>query len=430
MSRRRVVITGLGTVNGLDNHVPSFWNKLLNGASGVGPITLFDTSAFKVKFGGQVRELNLEPPIDSRMARRMDRFTQFALVASIAAMKDSGLELVPTAGDRETCFDVAGVDPFRFGVIIGSGIGGLNEFEEQHAKLITTKPGTMVPGKVSPFVIPKLMPNAASGQVSIFFGLRGPSFACASACASAANAIGDALRAIQYDEADLVVTGGSEAAMTPMGLAGFIQARALSERNDDPQRASRPWDKDRDGFVLSEGAGILVLEEYEHARQRGARIYAEVKGYAATGDAHNITAPCPDGSGAGAAMRLALRDAKVDPTDVEYVNAHGTSTTLGDAAETLAIKNVFGEHAKKLAVNSTKSMLGHTLGASGGVEAVVVALSIHQGKLHPTINLETPSPECDLDYVPGSARECRIRHAISNSFGFGGHNACLVFGAV
>lgn len=422
MARRRVVVTGMGVVTSLGHDVDSFFKALVAGKSGVGPWTLFDSTAYKVHFGGEVPNWKPEQFLDVRLARRLDRFAQFALVAAIAAVKDAGIETVPTGGNAtETVVTLPKEDPFRTGVILGSGIGGLNEYEEQHTKLLQTNPS-----RVSPFVIPKLMSNAAPGQVSIYHGLRGPNMAISTACASAANAIGEAFRKIQYDEADLLVTGGSEAAMTTMGLSGFIQARALSERNDAPQKASRPWDKDRDGFVLGEGAGILVIEELEHAKKRGAKIHAEIAGYGTTADAHNITAPCPDGSGAAAAMRMALKDGGLNPTDIDYVNAHGTSTPLGDIAETLAVKTVFGDHAKKLAVNSTKSMIGHSLGASGGIETIVCIKSLLHGILHPTINLDNQDPECDLDYVPNQARERRLRAALSNSFGFGGHNAVIV----
>jgi 3-oxoacyl-[acyl-carrier-protein] synthase II len=412
MTRRRVVITGMGTVNALSSEVCRFWRALCNGQSGVGPIAQFDTTQFKVHFGGEVKDWNPDLHLDTKTARRLDRFAQFALVATIAAIKESGVNL-----ER--------LDPYRFGVILGSGIGGLNEFEEQHARYLQHGPG-----KISPFVIPKMIANAASGNVSIHFGLKGPNTAVATACASAANAVGDALRAIQADAADLMISGGSEAAMTPMGLGGFTSARALSTRNEDPAKASRPFDRDRDGFVLSEGAGVVVLEELEHARRRGAQIFAEVLGCGSTADAHNITAPHPDGEGAARAMVLALKDAHLNPDDVQYVNAHGTSTPLGDEAETRAIKTVFGSHARKLAISSTKSMLGHLLGASGGVELIATALSIRHSVIHPTINYDTPDPGCDLDYVPNMARETRVRRAISNSFGFGGHNCCLVVGAL
>jgi 3-oxoacyl-[acyl-carrier-protein] synthase II len=409
---RRVVITGLGTVNSLSADVRAFWQALCAGRSGIGLIEQFDTTAFRVKFGGEVKHWSPEAVLDARTARRLDRFAQFSLVAAVAAVKDSGL-------------DFSRADPFRCGTIIGSGIGGLNEFEEQHSRYL--KGG---PGKISPFVIPKMIANAAAGNVSIHFGLAGPNTAVSTACASAANAIGDAMRAIQWDAADVMVTGGSEAAITPMGLGGFIAARALSQRNDDPQAASRPFDRDRDGFILSEGAGILVIEELEHARRRGAPVYAELLGVGSTADAYHITAPHPDGTGAVRAMQMALRDARLNPEDVQYVNAHGTSTELGDVAETKAIKKVFGDHARRLAISSTKSMIGHLLGASGGVEAIATVMTIKTGVIHPTINLQAPDPECDLDYVPNSARETRVRRAISNSFGFGGHNCCVVIGSL
>ena len=409
---RRVVITGLGTVNPLASDVKEFWRALCAGRSGISLIEQIDTSAFKVKFAGEVKNFNPETVLDAKVARRLDRFAQFALVAAVAAVRDSGLDF-----SRE--------DPYRCGAIIGSGIGGLNEFEEQHARFMHGGPG-----KISPFVIPKMIPNAAPGNVSIHFGLCGPNTAVSTACASAANAIGDALRAIQYDYADIMITGGSEAVITNMALGGFISARALSLRNDKPQEASRPFDKDRDGFVLSEGAGVLVLEELERARRRGAPIYAEVLGCGCTADAYHITAPHPEGSGAARAMQQALRDARLNPEDVQYVNSHGTSTPLGDEAETKALKQVFGGHARRLAINSTKSMIGHTLGASGGIELIACALSIKQSVVHPTINYQTPDPACDLDYVPNRPREMRVRRAISNSFGFGGHNCCLVVGAL
>jgi 3-oxoacyl-[acyl-carrier-protein] synthase II len=409
---RRVVITGMGTVNSLGSDVAAFWRALCAGKSGIGPIEQFDTSAFKVKIGGEVKNFNAEAVLDAKTVRRLDRFAQFALVAADKAVKESGLDF-----SRE--------DPYRCGVILGSGIGGLNEFEEQHARYLSGGPG-----RISPFVIPKMISNAAAGNVSIHFGLCGVNTAVATACASAANAIGDALRAVQWGYADVMITGGSEAAMTPMGLGGFISARALSDRNDQPQKASRPFDKDRDGFVLSEGAGIVILEDLERARRRGAPIYAELLGCGNTADAHNITAPHPCGDGAARAMALALKDARLNPGDVEYINAHGTSTPLGDEAETKAIKQVFRDHARRLAISSTKSMTGHLLGASGGLELIATALTIKHGVMHPTINYHTPDPACDLDYVPNEAREKRVHRALSNSFGFGGHNCCLAVAEV
>ena len=409
---RRVVITGLGTVNSLSNDISTFWDYLCAGRSGVSLIEQFDTTAFKVHFGGEVKNFVPESHLEGKVAKRLDRFSQFALVAAISAVKDAGI-------------DFSHGDPFRYGVIIGSGIGGLNEFEEQYTR--HTQQG---PDRISPFVIPKMIANSAAGNVSIHFNLMGHNTVISTACASAAHALGDALHSIRGGFADAIVAGGSEAAITPMGLGGFIAARAVSHRNNDPSTASRPFDKDRDGFVLSEGAGIVVLEEYEHARKRGANIYAEILGCGNTADAYHITAPHPEGVGASKAVQFALADAKLNPDQIDYVNAHGTSTQLGDEAETKALKIVFKDHAKKIAVSSTKSMIGHTLGASGGIELIACALSIKHGIVHPTINLNTPDPKCDLDYVPNSARQMKVRYVVSNSFGFGGHNCCLALGAV
>jgi len=409
--KRRVVITGMGTVNPLSSDLKGYWQGLLAGKSGVSLIEQFDTSKHRVKFGGEVKNFEPEKVLEAKNARRMDRFSQFALVAAHSAVKDSGIDF-----SRE--------DVFRCGVIFGSGIGGFWEFEEQHTRFMEGGPA-----RVSPFVVPKMIVNAAAGNISIEFGLSGPNTAVATACASAAHSIADAMTAIQCDRADVMLTGGSEAGMTPMGLAGFIQARALSQRNDDPQKASRPFDKDRDGFVLGEGSGVLVIEDLEHAKKRGARIYAELLGCGNTADAHHITAPHPCGLGAAMSMRAALRESQLNPEDIDYINAHGTSTPLGDEAETKAVKEVFGSHARKLAISSTKSMIGHLLGASGAVEMIATVLSITNGMVHPTINYTTPDPECDLDYVPNKAREMRVRRALSNSFGFGGHNCTLVVGA-
>ena len=409
---RRVVITGLGTVNSLSSDIPTFWDYLCAGRSGVSLIEQFDTTAFKVHFGGEVKNFVPESHLEGKVAKRLDRFSQFALVAAISAVKDAGI-------------DFSQGDPFRYGVIIGSGIGGLNEFEEQYTR--HTQQG---PDRISPFVIPKMIANSAAGNVSIHFNLMGHNTVISTACASAAHALGDALHSIRGGFADAIVAGGSEAAITPMGLGGFIAARAVSHRNNDPSTASRPFDKNRDGFVLSEGAGIVVLEEYEHARKRGANIYAEILGCGNTADAYHITAPHPEGVGASKAVQFALADAKLNPDQIDYVNAHGTSTQLGDEAETKALKIVFKDHAKKIAVSSTKSMIGHTLGASGGIELIACALSIKHGIVHPTINLNTPDPKCDLDYVPNSARQMKVRYVVSNSFGFGGHNCCLALGAV
>jgi 3-oxoacyl-[acyl-carrier-protein] synthase II len=385
----------------------------VRGDSGVGPITLFDVAGYRVQFGGQVPwEPEKEDIANPKELKRLDRFTQFALAAAKDAVTDSGI-------------DFAKEDPFRCGVVIGSGIGGLWEFEVQEERLLHKGID-----KVSPFTIPKLMVNSASGHVSSLYGIKGPNFAVATACASAANSIGSALRAIQYGDADVMVTGASEAALTPIGLAGFQNMRALSFRTDAPQQASRPFDVDRDGFVLAEGAGVVVVEELEHARKRGARIYAELKGYGASGDAGHITQPDDEGRGAAQAMAMALHDAGLSPDAVHYINAHGTSTPLGDKAETKAVKRVFGDHARRVAISSTKSQLGHTLGASGGIELVVCSLTMSRGVIAPTINLDNPDPECDLDYTPKVARDAKVDVAMSNSFGFGGHNASLILARV
>jgi 3-oxoacyl-[acyl-carrier-protein] synthase II len=406
---RRVVITGLGVVTSLGEVVDELWENVCAGKSGIGPITRWDNSKYPVRFGGECTKFDVTKyGVDVKEARRLDRFGQFGLAAAVSAVTDSGLDFTKE-------------DPYRAGVVIGSGIGGIETLEEQN-KILNTR-GV---GRVSPFTVPRLMVNAASGNVSIRYRIHGPNTAVATACATGANAIGDAMRYIQHDMADMMIAGGSEAALCELGMASFIAARALSTRNEDPTHASRPWDKDRDGFVMSEGAGVIVLEEYEHAKARGARIYAEIVGYGMSGDACHITAPEPDGKGAAMAMKLALRDAKLNPQDVDYINAHGTSTPLGDLAETRAVKSTFGDYAKKVAVSSTKSQMGHLLGASGGVEAVITAMTISRNLIAPTINLDTPDPECDLDFVPGKARDKKVDVAMSNSFGFGGHNASLV----
>jgi 3-oxoacyl-[acyl-carrier-protein] synthase II len=413
-TRRRVAITGLGTVNPIALNVADYWRGLLAGASGIAPITLFDTANFKVKFGGEVKNFKPDPIIDGRAVRRLDRFSQFALVAAAEALADSGI-------------DFGKEDPSRAGCILGSGIGGMAEFEDGHTTLMTKGPS-----RVSPFVIPKMIANSAAGNISIRYQLQGPNTTVSTACSSAAHALGDAMRQISAGFADVMISGGTEAAITPMGLAGFISCKALSERNDDPTHASRPFDKDRDGFVLSEGAGILVLEEMERAKARGANIYAEVCACGNTADAFHITAPHDEGTGAAAAMKAAVLEAGWNLTDVEYLNAHGTSTPLGDAAETKAVKKVFGDHASKLMISSTKSLIGHLLGASGGVEAIACCLSLKHGVLHPTINLFNQDREsgCDLDYIPNTAREVKVRRVLSNSFGFGGHNCSLALAAV
>lgn len=407
---RRVVITGMGVVTALGDQLDTFWSGLVEGQSGVTLLNLFDTKDYKVHFGGQVHGWNPEERFGVKNARHLDRFAQFAMAASESAVNDSGIDFAQIPS--ETC-----------GVLIGSGIGGLSEFEAQHTILMEKGPS-----RVSPFTIPKLMVNAASGQVSIKYGLTGPVSAIATACASAANAIGDSYKYIQAGLADIMITGGSEAAITHMGLGGFASLRALSTRNNDPARASRPFDMDRDGFVLAEGAGILILEEESIARKRGARIYAELLGYGMAADGWHITAPDEQGRGAARAMTNCLRDAKTDFSEVDYINAHGTSTGLGDLAETRAMKSVFKERATKLQISSTKSQLGHLLGASGGVELIASALTIDRDVLPPTINLDTPDPECDLDYIPNVARAARVNKVMSNSFGFGGHNASLLIG--
>lgn len=407
---RKVVITGVGAITGLGHDVNALWSGLIDGKSGVGAVDLIDVSEFKVRFAGQVRDFRPDQLFGPKEARHLDRFVQFALAAGDQAVKDSGI-------------DFSALPSHRCGVMLGSGIGGLNEFETQHKIFVERGPS-----RISPFTIPKLMVNAGSGHLSIRYGLTGPVSAIATACASAANAIGDAYRMIQSGLTDVMITGGSEAALTNMGLGGFAAMRALSTRNDEPERASRPFDKDRDGFVLSEGAGVLVLEEAEMAAKRGAPIYGEILGYGMSADGTHITAPDEQGRGAARAMAAALADAGLNPDSIEYVNAHGTSTSLGDLAETRAMKTVFGDHSRKLQISSTKSQLGHLLGASGGVEAVICALAMRRGELPPTINLDHPDPECDLDYIPNVARSVRIRFAMSNSFGFGGHNASLIFG--
>jgi 3-oxoacyl-[acyl-carrier-protein] synthase II len=409
--KRRVVVTGIGAVTALSCQVDDLWQRILRGESGVHELKTFDTSQHKVKFGGDIHDWSPDGYIDRKEVKRLDRFAQFALVAGIDAVSDSGL-------------DFAKEDPFRCGVILGSGIGGLNEIETQHERLLTKGPD-----KVSAFTIPKLMLNAASGHVSIRYGLRGPNYCVVTACASATNAMGDAFKAIQYGDADVMVTGGAEAACTPMGLSGFANMKALSERNDDPPRASRPFDADRDGFVLAEGAGLLVFEELDHAKARGAKIYAEVLGYGASADGGHITQPDAEGTGAAKAMSGALRDAHLNPDVIDYINAHGTSTQLGDKAETIAIKSVFGDHAYKVAISSTKSQLGHQLGASGGVELVLCMRALADQLCPPTINYQTPDPDCDLDYTPNVPRERQLRIIMSNSFGFGGHNASIIVGA-
>jgi 3-oxoacyl-[acyl-carrier-protein] synthase II len=408
--KRRVVVTGIGAVTSLGCRVEELWTRVCNGESGIRALQWAGAVPYRVRIGGEILDWSTDGHISAKEAKRLDPFAQYGLVASMDAVTDSGIDF-----SRE--------DPFRCGVILGSGVGGLGEIEVQHTRMLDKGPD-----KVSPFTVPKMMANAASGQVSIVFGLRGPNTTVVTACASATNAIGDAMRAIQYGHAEVVITGGAEAALTPFGLSGFAAMRALSERNDDPAAASRPFDRDRDGFVLGEGAGALLLEELGHAKARGARIYAELLGYGATADGEHITQPDKSGSGASRAMSDALSDAGLDPTQIDYINAHGTSTLLGDQAETTAVKAVFKEHARKVAISSTKSQLGHLLGASGGVELVLCVLALRDGVVPPTINYQTPDPLCDLDYTPNHARQRKVDAAMSNSFGFGGHNGSVIVG--
>ncbi len=404
-------MTGLGVVTPLGCELDDVWDAVCRGESGVGTVERFDCRDFKVRFGGEIRQFDATKylQIDVRDLRRADRFSQFAMVAAEKAVAQAAI-------------DFSSGDPYRYGVLVGSGIGGLDEIELQHSVLFDRGPD-----RISPFMIPKLIINAASGNLSVRWKLRGPNTSVCTACASGTNAIGDAFRMIQYGMADVMVTGGTEAALTPMGIAGFARMGALSVRNDAPQEASRPFDVDRDGFVLSEGAGIMVLEELEFARRRGARILAEVCGYGLSSDATHLTSPDPQGTGAARAIQAAITDAGLKPDDIDYINAHGTSTPLGDVAETNAIRTVFGQHADALAVSSTKSQLGHLLGASGGVESVFCVQALERQVAPPTINLDHPDPQCDLDYVPHEPRRMRIRCAMKNSFGFGGHNACLIF---
>ena len=409
MSRRRVVVTGLGIISPVGNGVPEAWKNILAGTSGITRITRFDASPFSSQIAGEVKGFDPAQHLSAKEARRFDTFIHYGLAAAIEAIKDAGLDF-----DRERREQV--------GVCIGSGIGGLPLIEETHKTMLASGPR-----KISPFFIPGSIINLLAGQLSIMYGLKGPNLALVTACTTANHCIGDAGRLIEYGDADVMIAGGSEACVSPLVLGGFCAARALSSRNDDPAAASRPWDKDRDGFVLSEGAGILVLEEYEHARKRGARTYCELAGYGMSADAHHITAPCEDGEGAVRCMANAMRNAGLNPEQVDYINAHGTSTPLGDAAESVALRNCFGDHARKLAVSSTKSMTGHLLGAAGGVEAVFSTLAVHEQVAPPTINLVNPDPQCDLDYVPNAARPMKIDIALSNSFGFGGTNGSLVF---
>ena len=407
MAKRRVVITGMGAITPLGNTAPETWESMLAGKSGVDKITLFDTEAFTTKIAAEVKNFDPNDHFDRKEARKLDRYTQFALVAATEAVQDSGLRFEEE--DRD-----------RIGVIIGSGIGGMYSFEEEHTKLITKGPR-----RVSPFFIPQMIGDIAAGYVSMKYNLKGPNYGTVSACATAGHALGSAFRAIQYGDADIMVAGGAEASVSPMGVAGFNSMKAISTRNDEPTRASRPFDAERDGFVMGEGSGILILEELEHAIARGAKIYAEFSGMSFTADAHHITAPAPGGEGAVRAMRGAIKDAGLTPEQVDYINAHGTSTGENDKNETAAIKTVFGERAYHMSISSTKSMSGHLLGASAAIECIAAVYAVVNGKIPPTINYENPDPNCDLSYVPNKAIEQEVNAAISNSFGFGGHNVCL-----
>jgi 3-oxoacyl-[acyl-carrier-protein] synthase II len=408
MSERRVVITGIGVLTPLSSELELFWQNLIAGKSGIGPVTRFNTAEYDCKIGGEVRDFNPEEFMPVKEARRTDRFVQYAVGAAKKAMVDSGIEM-------------AKEDANRVGVLIGSGIGGMETIENQVGTLIRKGPG-----RVSPFMIPMLIVNMASGYVSMLLGAKGPNLAVVSACATATHALGEAARAIVHNDADIMIAGGSEAAVTQMGYAGFCAMKAMSTRNNEPERASRPFDAQRDGFVMGEGAGVCILESLEHARHRHAKIYCEVAGYGITGDAYHMSAPAPEGEGAARSMAMAMRHAKVNPEQIDYINAHGTSTPVGDKCETQAIKKVFGEYAKKLAISSTKSMTGHLLGAAGAVETAVCALAIRDGIVPPTINYENPDPDCDLDYVPNKARPMKVEVCLNNSLGFGGHNATII----
>jgi 3-oxoacyl-[acyl-carrier-protein] synthase II len=413
MSERRVVITGLGVISPVGNDLPGFWESIKAGRSGVSRFEAFDSSEFDCKIAGEVRGYDpvkfYKTPKD---VRRTDRYTQFAVGAAKMALDDSGLDLAATDLDRA-------------GVMIGSGVGGLATMETQVSQMLNKGPS-----RTSPFMIPMMISNMASGFISMEHGLRGPNMAIVTACATANHCMGEAWRIIKFGDADVMLTGGSEACVVPVGIAGFTSMRALSLRNDEPERASRPFDKDRDGFVMGEGAGVIILEEYEHAKKRGARIYCELAGYGLTADAYHMSAPMPGGEGASRCMHMAMKHAKVDPSEVDYINAHGTSTPIGDICETKAVKHAFGDHARKLAVSSTKSMTGHLLGAAGAVEMAACVMAVRDSIIPPTINLDNPDPECDLDYVPNQAREQKVKVAISNSFGFGGHNSSVLIRAI
>ncbi|MCM3038325.1 beta-ketoacyl-ACP synthase II [Paenibacillus motobuensis] len=405
--KHRVVITGMGSVTALGSDLDTLWNNLIQGKSGVSQIESFDVSEYTTRIAASVKDFNPEDYMDRKDARKMDRFVQFAVAAASRALADSGLNIAEDT------------DPERVGVMIGSGIGGLGTWEDQHSILLEKGPK-----RVSPFFIPMMIANMASGQVSIMFGAKGPNSTAVTACATGTHSIGDSYKMIKYGDADVMICGGAEATIRPTGLAGFCSMRAMSTRNDDPTRASRPFDAERDGFIMGEGSGVLILESLEHAQKRGAKIYGEVIGYGLSGDAYHMTEPNPEGP--ERCMKMAIRDADIDPSEIDYINAHGTSTPVGDKSETTAIKRALGDHAYKVAISSTKSMTGHLLGAAGGVEAVICGLTLQHGMIAPTINLEHPDPECGLDYVPNEARQADVRIAMSNSFGFGGHNATII----
>ncbi len=406
---RRIVVTGIGVITSLGQEIDAFWQNIISGKSGVTGITIFDAAQYDCRIGAEIKDFNGTPYFKvPKDARRCDRYTLFAMAATKKAVQDSGI-----------AFESENMD--RVGVLIGSGIGGLNTLEEQHTNLVQKGPS-----RLSPFMIPMMISNMASGMVSMEIGARGPNMAVVSACSTSTHSVGESFQIIRRGEADVMIAGGSEAAICGLGIGGFAAMRALSTRNDEPQKASRPFDKDRDGFVMAEGAGILIVEELEHAKKRGARIYCELVGYGNTADAHHMTAPSPGGEGAARCMRMALECAGLQPTDIDYINAHGTSTPQGDICETQAIKTVFGDHARKVMVSSTKSMTGHLLGAAGSVEMAICAKALQENLVPPTINLDHPDPECDLDYVPFKAREAKVNAIVNNSFGFGGHNATLV----
>jgi len=414
MNKRRVVITGLGCVTPLGDSVDGFFDSICKGKSGVSNIESFDVSQYPTRFAGEIKDFDITKFVDAREGKRMDRFCQLAVASAVQAVKDCGI-------------DFSKEDLDRCGVLVGTGIGGIQEIEQQHIRLLNKGPRF-----VSPFTVPKLMGNAASGTISMMYGLRGPNLCVVTACASASHSIGEAFYNILTERSDIMVTGGSEAAVSPVGLSSFCALKALSTRNDAPEIASRPFDIGRDGFIIAEGAGVIILEEYEHAKKRGARIYAELLGYGATADAYHITAPPPDGSGAVRAIEIAVKQAGIEKEKFDYINAHGTSTQLNDIAESIAIKKVFGRHAYKLSISSTKSAIGHSLGASGAIELVATCKTIQTSIIHPTINLDSIDPQCDpeLDFVPKVAKQRKVSYAASNSFGFGGHNCCLVVGKV